>query len=275
MLDSANIKEIQQIKDLGMLGGLTTNPIIIKRGLNEMGYTGNFSELAKRILEVTEDKPVFFQVVAQKHRELVEQAEHIYKCLKPYGNPYIKIPINTSLVDGDGIYEGVKAIRELKSKCIPTLATAIVTPPQAFIASLAGADYAVLMLRPYDNIIANALKIDLDEEGYLSNDSINKKMNTENLSLPQTFYLSGLDTLKRTSKIFHKNNLTTKLIIAGIRNPVQFSSVLEKGIDVVTLPYKVFIALFSNEGTRKFVNDTYKEVPESYKKFIRGSECGR
>ena len=72
MLDSANLEEIRLVKELGVLGGVTTNPLIIKRGIKESKYRGKFLDLAKRILELAQDKPVFFQVVGHTVEELEE-----------------------------------------------------------------------------------------------------------------------------------------------------------------------------------------------------------
>ena len=116
MLDSANLKEIQQVKDLGLLDGLTTNPIIINKGIQEIGYQGDFLDYAKRILELTGEKPTFFQVVSPLKKDILLDAERLYQTLKGYGNVHIKVPINTSLKDGDSIYEGFRALMELKKK---------------------------------------------------------------------------------------------------------------------------------------------------------------
>src|SRR3989338_3507404 len=132
MLDSANLEEVREIKSIGLLEGLTTNPLIIKKGIQESNYSGNFIDYAKKLLEITQDKPLFFQVTALDKQGILKQATVMYKTLQNYGNVHIKIPINTSLTKDDVIYEGFSAIRELSSEGIPILATAIVTPVQAY-----------------------------------------------------------------------------------------------------------------------------------------------
>lgn len=258
MLDSANLEEIKEVKEIGLLGGLTTNPLIIQRGIQELSYEGGFFDYAKRILELTEDKPCFFQVATQPKEQIVKQATSLYEKLRPYGNVHIKVPINTSLAEEDSIYEGFSAIKELSSRDIPILATAIVTPVQTYLASMAGAKYAVLMLRPYDNIVAEELELgDLGEAGYLNDQRVINEIAKRNKELES--HLSGEETLKRAGKIFKTRNLETKLLIAGIRNPVQASWVMEtEGVSAMTMPYKVFRNLFSHEGTKRFVRDTYQ-----------------
>lgn len=268
MLDSANLEEIRQVKELGVLGGVTTNPLIIKRGIKESRYRGRFLDLAKRILELAQDKPVFFQVVGHTVEELEEQAKRIYEQLRRFGNPHIKVPFNPALKEKDDIYAGLKAMRRLKDRKIPVLATAIVTPTQAFLAALTGVDYSVLMLRPYDNIVAEELGLELKEDGFLDNDQVMKACIQKNKTLPSSFFTSGLENLRRTSRMFREHSLETKLLVAGIRNVVQLSSVIEEGVDAVTLPFKVFYSVLPHEGTRRFVRDTYEGCPKMYRRFL-------
>jgi len=268
MLDSANLEEIKKIKDLGLLAGLTTNPLIIKRGIEEMSYQGSFYDLAKQILDLTENKPCFFQTTGHSAKDMTERAKRIYSNLHKYGNVYIKVPINPALNDSHDIFAGIETLSTLIKAKIPTLATAIVTPSQAYMAAQVRADYAVLMLRPYDNIIAEELGINLDQTGYFSDESARQAYQTKGI-VEASSYISGIGTLKAASKMFESRDLETKLILAGIRNPVQFDSAInEKGVSAITLPYMVFRHLLSHKGTRTFVEQTYEGAPEIYKAFI-------
>jgi transaldolase len=217
------------------------------------------------------DKPAFFQVTSQSEDEIVTSAERLYQQLKGYGNIYIKIPIDTSQKDDDGRYEGIKSIRKLSNKGIPVLATAVITPVQAFLASRAGAKYVALMLRPYDNLVAERLGLkELGEEGFLDDSRILGELAKRGGGLDE--YLSGMDILNRTNEIFKNQRLETKLLIAGLRNPVQVSAVLEKNcVSAMTLPYKLFISLFGHEGTKRFVRDTYKagDKDSIYGRFLK------
>ncbi|MDP1694626.1 MAG: transaldolase family protein [Candidatus Woesearchaeota archaeon] len=267
MLDSANLEEIKQVKKLGLLDGLTTNPIIFKRGFDELKYTGNFFDYAKWILEITGDKPCFFQVAARSKESIIHHARVLYSQLSKHGNVHIKVPIDTRENDSQEQQEGFEAIKTLTGEKIPVLATAIVTPVQAYLAARAGAKYAVLMLRPYDDFRAEQLGIKLDKSGYLDTDFVRRKVLARGMALDT--YLCGFDTLQRTARIFETQNLETKLIIAGIRNQLQVSEVLAtKGVDAITIPYFVFTSLFPHSKTQKFVADTYGALPESYRQFL-------
>jgi len=268
MLDSANLNEIKKIKSLGLLGGLTTNPLIIKRGINEMNYSGDFYELAKKMLEYTNDKPCFLQVIGHTSKEMTDNAKRIYEKLSEYGNIHIKIPFNPSIDKNHDPFAGLETLVNLREESIPTLATAIVAPSQAYLASQAGADYAVLMLRPYDNLIAEEIGIELNETGFL--DSIPVREILDKKDMEKNDYLSGLETLEASSKMFSTRNLDTKLIIAGIRNPIQFDkAVSEPGVSAVTLPYSVLLSILPHEGTKRFVEQTYSESPKIYQNFMK------
>ena len=268
MLDSANLDEIMKIKSLGLLGGLTTNPLIIKRGLEEMNYQGDFYDLVKEILKQTGDKPCFFQTTGFTADEMTERAKRIYRKLKAFGNPHIKVPINSALNEGHNLFDGLETILSLRREGIPTLATAIVTPSQAYLASQVGANYAVLMLRPYDNIIAEKAEIHLGEKGFFNDDSAREALTKKGVKTDDD-YISGIGTLRAASKIFSTRNLETKLIIAGIRNPIQFDeAVSEIGVSAVTMPYSIFLSILPHDGTKRFVDQTYSGAPRMYKEFI-------
>ena len=267
MLDSANLTEIRCVKELGLLEGLTTNPLIFKRGWREENYEGSFLDYAKRILELTAESPTFFQVIGRSKEEIQQHAHNLYDNLKQYGNVYIKVPIDVRTEENEPFYEGFQAIRELCKEKVPILATAIVTPTQAFLAAKAGADYAALMLRPYDESIASNLDVTLDQTGYLDNEYVQKIVLTKGKEIRT--YLSGFDILHRTAEILKTQKLETKLLIAGIRNPIQASQVLAtEGVSAITLPYTVFTSLFPHERTKKFVVDTYDATPPSYRAFL-------
>lgn len=128
-LDTANILEIKEAEDLGILTGVTTNPTILlkeKRDRKEI-----IVDILKNIKGI-----VFVQTVGDSFQEIMKDAEEILA----YGEDRIgiKIPVTK---------EGIKAINTLKGEGIKILATAVFSPQQALMAALAGADY----IAPYIN----------------------------------------------------------------------------------------------------------------------------
>ena len=132
--DTADIKELAEIKELGFLSGVTTNPTIASK------QGPDFYSTIKSICNFVPDLPVFAQVIATDKDGMVEQGQRIAD-IAP--NMTVKIPASL---------EGIKAIAALKQKGISVCATTIVTAAQALWAALAGADYVAPYVREFDNI---------------------------------------------------------------------------------------------------------------------------
>lgn len=69
MLDSANPDEIRKINELGLLDGVTTNPVIIKKTIQKTNCKEGFEDLAKEILRYTKKRPCFSGYRAYKRRD--------------------------------------------------------------------------------------------------------------------------------------------------------------------------------------------------------------
>jgi transaldolase len=127
-LDTANIEEIKEILDWGLIRGVTTNQKIF---LKEKGC--NFEEQAKKILKLINPYPVSLEGPNDLN-ELLKTASDYCK----WGNNVvIKVPM---LPDGSGL----KAVKILESDGIKTNVTAMMSVNQAFLAIEAGASYASL-----------------------------------------------------------------------------------------------------------------------------------
>jgi len=127
-LDTANIDEIKEILEWGLIRGVTTNQKIF---LKEKGC--NFEEQSKKILKLVEPHPVSLEG-PNSFDELIQTAEEYSKWGK---NVVIKVPM---LPDGSGL----KAVKILEGQGIKTNVTAMMTVNQAFLAIAAGASYASL-----------------------------------------------------------------------------------------------------------------------------------
>ncbi|MGE4193888.1 MAG: fructose-6-phosphate aldolase [Pseudodesulfovibrio sp.] len=121
-LDTANLDQIREVADLGLLDGVTTNPTIMSR------EGGDWREQAARICELV-DGPVSLEVIATNHEAMIKEA----KDLVSFGpNVVVKIPM---------IAEGLKALRELTERGIKTNVTLVFSPAQALLAAKLGATY--------------------------------------------------------------------------------------------------------------------------------------
>lgn len=121
-LDTANLDQMREVKELGLLDGVTTNPTLMSR------EGGDWREQAALICELV-DGPVSLEVVGTTREEMIKEA----KDLVSFGdNVVVKIPM---------IAEGLKALRELKERGIKTNVTLVFSPAQALLAAKLGATY--------------------------------------------------------------------------------------------------------------------------------------
>lgn len=134
-IDTANVDEIREANEMGIICGVTTNPsLIAKEGRD-------FSEVIKEITEIV-DGPVSGEVKAdaEKAEEMIAQGREIAKI---HPNMVVKIPMTA---------EGLKAVKTLSAEGIRTNVTLIFTASQALLAARAGASYVSPFLGRLDDI---------------------------------------------------------------------------------------------------------------------------
>lgn len=139
-VDSANISEIKEGINLGMVDGVTTNPSLIakeKRG---------FVEVVKEILEVV-DGPVSLEVVSTEAGAMVREGK---KLAKMGDNAVIKVPMTT---------EGLKATKIFAGEGIRVNQTLIFSPIQALMAAKAGAAYVSPFVGRLDDVAHDGMEI--------------------------------------------------------------------------------------------------------------------
>lgn len=132
-IDTANVDEIKEINDWGVICGVTTNPsLIAKEGRV-------FKEVIKEITDIV-DGPISAEVISLKSEEMVEEALELSKIHK---NVIIKVPMTS---------EGLKAVKILSDKKIKTNVTLIFSGTQALLAARAGATYVSPFIGRMDDI---------------------------------------------------------------------------------------------------------------------------
>jgi transaldolase len=139
-IDTANIQEIKEGIDLGMVDGVTTNPSLIakeKRG---------FEEVVKEILD-TVDGPVSLEVISLDSRSMLKEGKKLAKLGE---NAVIKIPLTT---------EGLKATRLLAAEGIRVNQTLVFSPLQALLAAKAGAAYVSPFVGRLDDVSHDGMEI--------------------------------------------------------------------------------------------------------------------
>lgn len=139
-IDTANIEEIKEANELGVICGVTTNPsLIAKEGRD-------FIEVVKEISTIV-DGPISAEVISLDHKGMVEVADKLSKIHK---NIVIKLPMTL---------EGLKATKILSQKGIKTNVTLIFSATQALLAARAGATYVSPFVGRLDDIGQDGLSL--------------------------------------------------------------------------------------------------------------------
>ncbi|MEM4366069.1 MAG: transaldolase family protein, partial [Candidatus Woesearchaeota archaeon] len=127
-LDSAKLDEIAYCYSARIVDGVTTNPSLLKKAVDELKAKGKRVELLsyiKEILRVAKGTPVSLEVSSFAYEKMVEEGKRLYRIFNPVArNVYIKIPVNPSFSDEPST-DGLKAIRTLTAAGIPVNCTLI------------------------------------------------------------------------------------------------------------------------------------------------------
>ena len=132
-IDTANIKEIKEAWDIGVIDGVTTNPSLISKEKREP------VKLIREICGIV-DGPVNAEVVSLDAEGMVKEAK---KLVKIHENIVVKIPMTV---------DGLKAVKKLSALKIRTNVTLIFSPNQALLAAKAGASYVSPFVGRLDDI---------------------------------------------------------------------------------------------------------------------------
>ncbi len=143
-IDTANIAEIKEAHDLGILDGVTTNPSLMARE----GITGE-ENIKKHYVEICKivDGDVSAEVIGTDFENMVREGAELARLHK---NIVVKVPM---------IKDGVKAIKYLSSKGIKTNCTLVFSAGQALLAAKAGATYVSPFLGRLDDIGENGVAL--------------------------------------------------------------------------------------------------------------------
>ncbi len=132
-IDTANVDDIREANDLGVICGVTTNPsLIAKEGRV-------FEEVIKEITSIV-DGPISAEVISLEADKMVEEAIPLSKINK---NIVIKLPMCA---------EGLKACKRLTAMGIKTNVTLVFSAAQAILAANAGATYVSPFIGRLDDI---------------------------------------------------------------------------------------------------------------------------
>ncbi len=143
-VDTANLNQIREAQDLGVLDGVTTNPSLMAKE----GITGkeNILNHYKAICEIV-DGDVSAEVIATDFEGMVREGEEL-AALNP--QIVVKLPM---------IKDGIKAAKYFNDKGIKTNVTLVFSAGQALLAAKAGATYVSPFIGRLDDISTDGLNL--------------------------------------------------------------------------------------------------------------------
>ena len=143
-IDTANLEQIREAAEFGVLDGVTTNPsLMAKEGISGAEAVLNHY---KAICEIV-DGDVSAEVISTDYEGMIEEGEKL-AALHP--NIVVKVPM---------IQDGIRAISYFTSKGIRTNCTLVFSPGQALLAAKAGATYVSPFIGRLDDISSDGLEL--------------------------------------------------------------------------------------------------------------------
>lgn len=139
-IDTANIDDIKEAHELGILAGVTTNPSLVAK------ENVSFHDRLREITDIVSGS-VSAEVISLNADEMVEEGKELVK-IAP--NITVKIPMTP---------DGLKAVKALTDLGIKTNVTLIFNANQALLAARAGATYVSPFLGRLDDIGHNGLEL--------------------------------------------------------------------------------------------------------------------
>ncbi|ABG59783.1 fructose-6-phosphate aldolase [Cytophaga hutchinsonii] len=143
-IDTANLNEIREAQELGILDGVTTNPsLMAKEGIS--GKDNVFKHY-KAICDIV-DGDVSAEVIATDYKGIIEEGEELIT-IDP--KIVVKVPM---------IKDGIKAIKYFSQKGIRTNCTLVFSAGQALLAAKAGATYVSPFIGRLDDISQDGMEL--------------------------------------------------------------------------------------------------------------------
>lgn len=143
-IDTANLDQIKEANDLGILDGVTTNPsLMAKEGITgEKNIVKHYEKICKLV-----DGDVSAEVISIDYDGMVREGLMLSKI---HENIVVKIPM---------IKDGIKAIKYFYDEEIPTNCTLVFSPGQAIMAAKAGATYISPFIGRLDDVTYDGMEL--------------------------------------------------------------------------------------------------------------------
>lgn len=206
-MDTANVEEIAQYVQWGIVYGVTTNPSLIAKSGRQQ------AEVIVEIAELVEG-PVSAEVISTESEGMIAEAR---KLVKLADNVVIKLPCTA---------EGLKALKILSAEGIRTNVTLVFSLSQALLAARAGATYVSPFVGRLD---------DIGEDGVALVRNIVQVF--KNYNLPTEVIAASIRNLEHVDKVMlagaHIATIPTKVLAQMIEHPLT-----DKGLKQFMLDYQ-------------------------------------
>lgn len=262
--DSATRKDIEPLFRAGIINGLTTNPTLLKKAGAKSWDEAK--SIMRDLCSMLNPFPVSLELTERGEEEMVKQAAELAAL---GGNSIIKVPIGGyRAVDSSADpFTGLKVIHRLWERGIKVNTTLVFNTTQAFWAANAGATY----VSPFLGRLADyGYKQDNPQRTpgnslYWVEDPKNAKgdqnmHNSEYVASGGPLKDAGARLIFEIATVFANYQITTEILAASFRNPVQLTECLLAGADILTVPTSVLHTVadhpLTDEGMKSFVEDS-------------------
>ncbi|MDX1362851.1 fructose-6-phosphate aldolase [Arenibacter latericius] len=143
-IDTANLAQIKEAQELGVLDGVTTNPSLMAKE----GITGK-DNILKHYVDICNivDGDVSAEVISTDYESMIKEGEELAEL---HDQIVVKVPM---------IKDGIKAIKYFSDKGIRTNCTLVFSVGQALLAAKAGASYVSPFIGRLDDISTDGLNL--------------------------------------------------------------------------------------------------------------------
>jgi transaldolase len=258
--DSAVRADIEPLLRAGLIHGITTNPTLLKKAGAKSWKEAK--AIMKELCALLNPLPVSLELTELTEEKMVKQAAELGALGR---NAVIKVPMGgyPAVVDGGDPFTGLKVVRRLWEKGIKTNVTLVFNTTQAFWAANAGATY----ISPFLGRIPDYLEKHDDPDQpsgnslyRLEGEGEKRYANTEFVASGDERRDAGSRLIFEIAAVFANYQITTEILAASIRNPVQLTECLLAGADILTVPANVLSTVpdhpLSDAGMQGFLADS-------------------
>jgi transaldolase len=283
-IDTADLDEIREAQQWGIVAGVTTNPSLIKKAVEKRRATGADIRMEEYIADIcrTVTGPVSLEIKGTATEDIVAEAEVLYDTFNDVNhNVVVKVPVCTAMRKGDPLFAGIRAISLLSEKGIPINTTLVMSPTQALLAARAGTAYVSPFLGRIDDLLRTRLGIPYGKMDYYDADISAVLEHQKRLGCTGTTadayramaavdhtdngIYDGVELVESIMRIYRAHDFDTQVIAASVRNVRQVRLVAEVGTHIATIPFVVIKEMVCHPKTEGGMEKFSADVVEEYR----------